>query len=88
MWGLSSAATAAASDLVEVCVDGKPLMVESGTTALRGTGGLYSLYRQVSDGCVARRLRKLQKPVSACATPVMEGWNILTDSDKTRKARV
>nr|XP_033474257.1 NADH-ubiquinone oxidoreductase 75 kDa subunit, mitochondrial isoform X3 [Epinephelus lanceolatus] len=26
-------------------------------------------------------------PVAACAMPVMKGWNILTNSDKTRKAR-
>lgn len=27
------------------------------------------------------------QPVAACAMPVMKGWNILTNSDKTRKAR-
>uniref|UniRef100_A0AAY5L300 NADH-ubiquinone oxidoreductase 75 kDa subunit, mitochondrial n=1 Tax=Esox lucius TaxID=8010 RepID=A0AAY5L300_ESOLU len=31
--------------------------------------------------------RTLKTPVAACAMPVMKGWNILTDSDKTRKAR-
>lgn len=30
---------------------------------------------------------KLFQPVAACAMPVMKGWNILTNSDKTRKAR-
>uniref|UniRef100_A0A9J7Y3R0 NADH-ubiquinone oxidoreductase 75 kDa subunit, mitochondrial n=2 Tax=Cyprinus carpio TaxID=7962 RepID=A0A9J7Y3R0_CYPCA len=28
-----------------------------------------------------------QQPVAACAMPVMKGWNILTNSEKTRKAR-
>lgn len=27
------------------------------------------------------------QPVAACAMPVMKGWNILTNSEKTRKAR-
>uniref|UniRef100_A0A8C9ZJA3 NADH-ubiquinone oxidoreductase 75 kDa subunit, mitochondrial n=1 Tax=Sander lucioperca TaxID=283035 RepID=A0A8C9ZJA3_SANLU len=51
----------AASNMVEVFVDGKPLEVEPGTTVLQ--------------------------PVAACAMPVMKGWNILTNSEKTRKAR-
>uniref|UniRef100_A0AAR2J0N3 NADH-ubiquinone oxidoreductase 75 kDa subunit, mitochondrial n=1 Tax=Pygocentrus nattereri TaxID=42514 RepID=A0AAR2J0N3_PYGNA len=51
----------ASSNLVEVFVDGKPVMVEPGTTVLQ--------------------------PVAACAMPVMKGWNILTNSEKTRKAR-
>ncbi|XP_055361238.1 NADH-ubiquinone oxidoreductase 75 kDa subunit, mitochondrial-like isoform X2 [Betta splendens] len=57
----AATATAAASNLVEVFVDGKPVMVEPGTTVLQ--------------------------PVAACAMPVMKGWNILTNSEKTRKAR-
>uniref|UniRef100_A0A8C9Y057 NADH-ubiquinone oxidoreductase 75 kDa subunit, mitochondrial n=1 Tax=Sander lucioperca TaxID=283035 RepID=A0A8C9Y057_SANLU len=32
-------------------------------------------------------IEKIPKPVAACAMPVMKGWNILTNSDKTRKAR-
>uniref|UniRef100_H3CM38 NADH-ubiquinone oxidoreductase 75 kDa subunit, mitochondrial n=1 Tax=Tetraodon nigroviridis TaxID=99883 RepID=H3CM38_TETNG len=32
-------------------------------------------------------IEKVPKPVAACAMPVMKGWNILTNSDKTRKAR-
>uniref|UniRef100_A0A3Q3N6P8 NADH-ubiquinone oxidoreductase 75 kDa subunit, mitochondrial n=1 Tax=Mastacembelus armatus TaxID=205130 RepID=A0A3Q3N6P8_9TELE len=51
----------AASNMVEVFVDGKPVEVEPGTTVLQ--------------------------PVAACAMPVMKGWNILTDSERTRKAR-
>uniref|UniRef100_A0AAX7UQI0 NADH-ubiquinone oxidoreductase 75 kDa subunit, mitochondrial n=1 Tax=Astatotilapia calliptera TaxID=8154 RepID=A0AAX7UQI0_ASTCA len=51
----------AASNMVEVFVDGKPVEVEPGTTVLQ--------------------------PVAACAMPVMKGWNILTNSEKTRKAR-
>ncbi|CAJ0940697.1 unnamed protein product [Ranitomeya imitator] len=51
----------AASNMLEVFVDGKPIMVEPGTTVLQ--------------------------PVAACAMPVMKGWNILTNSEKSRKAR-
>lgn len=29
----------------------------------------------------------VSQPVAACAMPVMKGWNILTNSEKTRKAR-
>lgn len=32
-------------------------------------------------------IERAPKPVAACAMPVMKGWNILTDSEKTRKAR-
>ncbi|MBN3296752.1 NDUS1 oxidoreductase, partial [Amia calva] len=32
-------------------------------------------------------IEKAPKPVAACAMPVMKGWNILTNSEKTKKAR-
>uniref|UniRef100_A0A2K5MS71 NADH-ubiquinone oxidoreductase 75 kDa subunit, mitochondrial n=1 Tax=Cercocebus atys TaxID=9531 RepID=A0A2K5MS71_CERAT len=51
----------AASNLIEVFVDGQSVMVEPGTTVLQ--------------------------VVAACAMPVMKGWNILTNSEKSRKAR-
>ncbi|OWK12679.1 NDUFS1 [Cervus elaphus hippelaphus] len=58
----------AASNLIEVFVDGQSVMVEPGTTVLQ----ISSLKFQV---------------VAACAMPVMKGWNILTNSEKTKKAR-
>ncbi|KAG9328604.1 hypothetical protein JZ751_012811 [Albula glossodonta] len=32
-------------------------------------------------------IERAPKPVAACAMPVMKGWNILTGSEKTKKAR-
>ncbi|XP_071331033.1 NADH-ubiquinone oxidoreductase 75 kDa subunit, mitochondrial isoform X1 [Trachinotus anak] len=92
-----SAATAAASNLVEVFVDGTPIMVEPGTTVLQAC---EKVGMQIPRFCYHERLsvagncrmclveiEKVPKPVAACAMPVMKGWNILTNSDKTRKAR-
>ncbi|XP_029936568.1 NADH-ubiquinone oxidoreductase 75 kDa subunit, mitochondrial [Myripristis murdjan] len=96
-----SAATAspaaAASNLLEVFVDGKPVMVEPGTTVLQAC---EKVGMQIPRFCYHERLsvagncrmclveiEKVPKPVAACAMPVMKGWNILTNSDKTRKAR-
>ncbi|XP_027146684.1 NADH-ubiquinone oxidoreductase 75 kDa subunit, mitochondrial [Larimichthys crocea] len=92
-----TAATAAASNLVEVFVDGTPVMVEPGTTVLQAC---EKVGMQIPRFCYHERLsvagncrmclveiEKVPKPVAACAMPVMKGWNILTNSDKTRKAR-
>uniref|UniRef100_A0A668APZ5 NADH-ubiquinone oxidoreductase 75 kDa subunit, mitochondrial n=1 Tax=Myripristis murdjan TaxID=586833 RepID=A0A668APZ5_9TELE len=88
---------AAASNLLEVFVDGKPVMVEPGTTVLQAC---EKVGMQIPRFCYHERLsvagncrmclveiEKVPKPVAACAMPVMKGWNILTNSDKTRKAR-
>uniref|UniRef100_A0A8C9Y2H4 NADH-ubiquinone oxidoreductase 75 kDa subunit, mitochondrial n=1 Tax=Sander lucioperca TaxID=283035 RepID=A0A8C9Y2H4_SANLU len=90
-------ATAAASNLLEVFVDGNPIMVEPGTTVLQAC---EKVGMQIPRFCYHERLsvagncrmclveiEKIPKPVAACAMPVMKGWNILTNSDKTRKAR-
>ncbi|XP_035605889.1 NADH-ubiquinone oxidoreductase 75 kDa subunit, mitochondrial-like [Oncorhynchus keta] len=92
-----NAATAAASNLLEVFVDGKPLMVEPGTTVLQACEKVgvqiprfcYHERLSVAGNCrmCLVEIEKAPKPVAACAMPVMKGWNILTDSDKTRKAR-
>ncbi|XP_056145660.1 NADH-ubiquinone oxidoreductase 75 kDa subunit, mitochondrial-like isoform X2 [Lampris incognitus] len=92
-----TAATAAATNLLEVFVDGTPVMVEPGTTVLQAC---EKVGMQIPRFCYHERLsvagncrmclveiEKVPKPVAACAMPVMKGWNILTDSDKTRKAR-
>ncbi|XP_071389407.1 NADH-ubiquinone oxidoreductase 75 kDa subunit, mitochondrial isoform X1 [Centroberyx affinis] len=92
-----TAATAAATNLLEVFVDGKPVMVEPGTTVLQAC---EMVGMQIPRFCYHERLsvagncrmclveiEKVPKPVAACAMPVMKGWNILTNSDKTRKAR-
>uniref|UniRef100_A0A3B5KKP5 NADH-ubiquinone oxidoreductase 75 kDa subunit, mitochondrial n=1 Tax=Takifugu rubripes TaxID=31033 RepID=A0A3B5KKP5_TAKRU len=112
----------AASNMVEVFVDGKPVEVEPGTTVLQACekAGIqiprfcYHERLSVAGNCrmclveiekapkvtlaigkmltmhviiVKWLLSCFPKPVAACAMPVMKGWNILTDSEKTRKAR-
>uniref|UniRef100_A0A4W6G5V8 NADH-ubiquinone oxidoreductase 75 kDa subunit, mitochondrial n=1 Tax=Lates calcarifer TaxID=8187 RepID=A0A4W6G5V8_LATCA len=93
----TATATAAASNLVEVFVDGQPVMVEPGTTVLQAC---EKVGMQIPRFCYHERLsvagncrmclveiEKVPKVLAACAMPVMKGWNILTNSDKTRKAR-
>ncbi|KAF3843224.1 hypothetical protein F7725_002073 [Dissostichus mawsoni] len=93
----AATAPAAASNLLEVFVDGNPIMVEPGTTVLQAC---EKVGMQIPRFCYHERLsvagncrmclveiEKVPKPVAACAMPVMKGWNILTNSDKTRKAR-
>uniref|UniRef100_A0A8C5C2R7 NADH-ubiquinone oxidoreductase 75 kDa subunit, mitochondrial n=1 Tax=Gadus morhua TaxID=8049 RepID=A0A8C5C2R7_GADMO len=111
-------ATATASKLVEVFVDGSPVLVEPGTTVMQACEKLgvqiphfcYHERLSVAGNCrmclvEIERVPKVQcvllpihggrfsngvfifQPVAACAMPVMKGWNILTNSDKTRRAR-
>ncbi|XP_063069423.1 NADH-ubiquinone oxidoreductase 75 kDa subunit, mitochondrial-like [Engraulis encrasicolus] len=94
-----TAATAAApaSNHIEVFIDGKPIMVEPGTTVLQAC---EKVGMQIPRFCYHERLsvagncrmclveiENSPKPVAACAMPVMKGWNVLTNSEKTRKAR-
>ncbi|OCT61350.1 NADH-ubiquinone oxidoreductase 75 kDa subunit, mitochondrial isoform X2 [Xenopus laevis] len=91
------ATATAASNLVEVFVDGKPVMVEPGTTVLQACEKVgvqiprfcYHDRLSVAGNCrmCLVEIEKAPKPVAACAMPVMKGWNILTNSEKTRKAR-
>uniref|UniRef100_A0A3Q1JYZ6 NADH-ubiquinone oxidoreductase 75 kDa subunit, mitochondrial n=1 Tax=Anabas testudineus TaxID=64144 RepID=A0A3Q1JYZ6_ANATE len=93
----AATATAAASNLLEVFVDGKPVIVEAGTTVLQACekAGMqiprfcYHERLSVAGNCrmCLVEIEKVPKPVAACAMPVMKGWNILTNSEKTRKAR-
>ncbi|XP_034549408.1 NADH-ubiquinone oxidoreductase 75 kDa subunit, mitochondrial-like [Notolabrus celidotus] len=93
----AATAASAATNLLEVFVDGTPVMVEPGTTVLQAC---EKVGMQIPRFCYHERLsvagncrmclveiEKVPKPVAACAMPVMKGWNILTNSDKTRKAR-
>lgn len=87
----------AASNLVEVFVDGKSVEVEPGTTVLQACekAGIqiprfcYHERLSVAGNCrmCLVEIERAPKPVAACAMPVMKGWNILTNSEKTRKAR-
>lgn len=93
----TAATAAAATNLIEVFVDGKPVAVEPGTTVLQACekAGMqiprfcYHERLSVAGNCrmCLVEIEKVPKPVAACAMPVMKGWNILTNSDKTRKAR-
>nr|XP_033800190.1 NADH-ubiquinone oxidoreductase 75 kDa subunit, mitochondrial [Geotrypetes seraphini]XP_033800191.1 NADH-ubiquinone oxidoreductase 75 kDa subunit, mitochondrial [Geotrypetes seraphini] len=87
----------AASNLIEVFIDGQPVMVPPGTTVLQAC---EKVGMQIPRFCYHERLsvagncrmclveiEKAPKPVAACAMPVMKGWNILTNSEKSRKAR-
>ncbi|RXN33468.1 NADH-ubiquinone oxidoreductase 75 kDa mitochondrial-like protein [Labeo rohita] len=86
----------ASSNMVEVFVDGKPVMVEPGTTVLQACEKVgvqiprfcYHDRLSVAGNCrmCLVEIEKAPKPVAACAMPVMKGWNILTNSEKTRKA--
>ncbi|XP_048341354.1 NADH-ubiquinone oxidoreductase 75 kDa subunit, mitochondrial [Sphaerodactylus townsendi] len=87
----------AASNLIEVFVDGQPIMVPPGTTVLQACEKVgmqiprfcYHDRLSVAGNCrmCLVEIEKAPKPVAACAMPVMKGWNILTNSEKSRKAR-
>ncbi|KAL2102782.1 hypothetical protein ACEWY4_001950 [Coilia grayii] len=87
----------ASSNMVEVFVDGKPVMVEPGTTVLQACEKVgvqiprFCFHERLSVAGNCRmclvEIERAPKPVAACAMPVMKGWNILTNSEKTRKAR-
>ncbi|OPJ90192.1 NADH-ubiquinone oxidoreductase subunit, mitochondrial [Patagioenas fasciata monilis] len=87
----------AASNQIEVFVDGHPVLVDPGTTVLQACekAGVqiprfcYHDRLSVAGNCrmCLVEIEKAPKPVAACAMPVMKGWNILTNSEKSRKAR-
>ncbi|KAM6461858.1 NADH-ubiquinone oxidoreductase 75 kDa subunit, mitochondrial isoform 2-T2 [Liasis olivaceus] len=87
----------AASNLIEVFVDGHPVLVPPGTTVLQACEKVgmqiprfcYHDRLSVAGNCrmCLVEIEKAPKPVAACAMPVMKGWNILTNSEKSRKAR-
>ncbi|XP_063174026.1 NADH-ubiquinone oxidoreductase 75 kDa subunit, mitochondrial [Candoia aspera] len=87
----------ATSNLIEVFVDGHPIMVPPGTTVLQACEKVgmqiprfcYHDRLSVAGNCrmCLVEIEKAPKPVAACAMPVMKGWNILTNSEKSRKAR-
>uniref|UniRef100_A0A8C5KL23 NADH-ubiquinone oxidoreductase 75 kDa subunit, mitochondrial n=1 Tax=Jaculus jaculus TaxID=51337 RepID=A0A8C5KL23_JACJA len=95
--GYARTTATAASNLIEVFVDGQAVMVEPGTTVLQAC---EKVGMQIPRFCYHERLsiagncrmclveiEKAPKVVAACAMPVMKGWNILTNSEKSKKAR-
>ncbi|XP_012271285.1 NADH-ubiquinone oxidoreductase 75 kDa subunit, mitochondrial [Orussus abietinus] len=87
----------AATELVELFIDDKPVKVPPGTTVLQAAAKVgveiprfcYHERLAVAGNCrmCLVEIEKQLKPVAACAMPVMKGWRVKTDSDLTRKAR-
>merc|ERR1712002_1413632 len=82
---------------LECFIDGKKVLVDPGTTVLQAAAMVaveiprfcYHDKLSIAGNCrmCLVEIEKAPKPVAACAMPVMKGWNILTNSEKTRKAR-
>ncbi|KAM3854453.1 NADH-ubiquinone oxidoreductase 75 kDa subunit, mitochondrial isoform 3-T4 [Vipera latastei] len=95
--GCARTTSTAASNLIEVFVDGHSVLVPPGTTVLQACEKVgmqiprfcYHDRLSVAGNCrmCLVEIEKAPKPVAACAMPVMKGWNILTNSEKSRKAR-
>uniref|UniRef100_A0A8C4Q6N9 NADH-ubiquinone oxidoreductase 75 kDa subunit, mitochondrial n=1 Tax=Eptatretus burgeri TaxID=7764 RepID=A0A8C4Q6N9_EPTBU len=72
-------------------------MVEPGTTVLQACEQVgiqiprfcYHERLSIAGNCrmCLVEIEKAPKPVAACAMPVMKGWNIKPDSERTKKAR-
>ncbi|XP_032067566.1 NADH-ubiquinone oxidoreductase 75 kDa subunit, mitochondrial [Thamnophis elegans] len=95
--GCARTTATAAGNLIEVFVDGHSILVPPGTTVLQACEKVgmqiprfcYHDRLSVAGNCrmCLVEIEKAPKPVAACAMPVMKGWNILTNSEKSRKAR-
>ena len=89
--------SAAAPELVEVFVNDKPVYVEPGSTALQACelAGVqiprfcYHERLSVAGNCrmCLVEVERAPKPQASCALPVMKGMRILTESEKSKKAR-
>jgi len=86
-----------APDMVEVFVDGRPISVVAGSTVLQACGEAgveiprfcYHERLSVAGNCrmCLVEIEKAPKCAASCAMPVMKGMRILTNSEKTKKAR-
>jgi len=86
-----------APELVEVFVDGRPISVIAGSTVLQACGEAgveiprfcYHERLSVAGNCrmCLVEIEKAPKCAASCAMPVMKGMRILTNSEKTKKAR-
>lgn len=84
-------------ELIEVFVNGNPVMVEAGSTALQACelAGVqiprfcYHERLSVAGNCrmCLVEVEGPPKPQASCALPVMKGMKILTESEKSKKAR-
>merc|ERR1712142_244855 len=94
-----SKATAAhpAPEMVEVFVDGRPVSVVAGSTVLQACGEAgveiprfcYHDRLSIAGNCrmCLVEIEKAPKCAASCAMPVMKGMRILTNLEKTKKAR-
>jgi len=86
-----------AENLIELFVDGKAVSVPAGSTVLQACAEAGS---EIPRFCYHERLsiagncrmclveiEKMPKAQASCAMPVMKGMRVLTDSEKTKKAR-
>lgn len=83
--------------MVEVFVDGRPVSVVAGSTVLQACGEAgveiprfcYHERLSVAGNCrmCLVEIEKAPKCAASCAMPVMKGMRILTNSEKTKKAR-
>jgi len=86
-----------APEKVEVFVDGKPVLVEPGSTVLQACGEAgveiprfcYHERLSIAGNCrmCLVELERSPKPIASCAMPVMKGMKIKTDSPVAKKAR-
>jgi len=84
-------------ELIEVFVNGNPVLVEPGSTALQACelAGVqiprfcYHERLSVAGNCrmCLVEIERAPKPMASCALPVMKGMKILTESERSKKAR-
>jgi NADH-quinone oxidoreductase subunit G len=87
----------AATDVVNIEVDGRPLQARKGQMLIEVTdpAGIYvprfCYHKKLSIAANCRmclvEVEKAPKPLPACATPVAEGMKVWTRSDKAREAQ-
>lgn len=92
-----STAVTPPDNLIEVFVDNKSVLVPPGSTVLQACaeGGVeiprfcYHERLSIAGNCrmCLVEIEKMPKAQASCAMPVMKGMKILTDSEKTKKAR-
>ena len=89
--------TAAAPELVNIEVDGRPMQVAKGSMIIQATDAAraavprFCYHEKLSVAANCRMclvdVEKSPKPVPACATPVMEGMKIFTRSERARASQ-
>jgi NADH-quinone oxidoreductase subunit G len=94
---MSAAPTAAATDVVNIEIDGVPMQAPKGSMIIHASdkAGIaiprFCYHEKLPIAANCRMclvdVEKMGKPAPACATPVMEGMQVRTRSDKALKAQ-